>query len=134
MRFLIRLVAVLAAASVLATVWFIAAFAVAGGLRALLSTGPLGGLTIAGWAIALVAGPVAAIQLWRLRENGRRAGIILFGSGFAYYAIGLVALPSADASISQISAVATVYAVPLAVLLLPRTRRLIAAVESTATG
>jgi hypothetical protein len=79
MRVLIRIVAVLTALSVLCTVWFVAAIAVAGGLRELLASGLLGGLTIVGWVIALVVGPVATVQLWRFRENGRRAGVIFFG-------------------------------------------------------
>jgi hypothetical protein len=37
----------------------------------------LGGLTIVGWVIALVVGPVATVQ------RGRRAGIVLFGYGLA---------------------------------------------------
>ena len=134
MRLLIRLVAVLAAVSVLGTVWFVAVFAAAGGLRALASAGLLGGLTIVGWAIALVAGPVAAVQLWRFRQCGRRAGIILFGSGLAYYLVGLVALRSPEASIWQIFAAATMFALPLVVLLLPRTRTLFAAGKSHAAG
>jgi hypothetical protein len=134
MRLLIRVVAVLAAVSVLGTVWFVAAFAAAGGLRALLTSGLLGGLTIVGWVITLVVGPVAAIQLWRLRQSGRRAGIILFGYDFAYYAIGLLALRSPEASTWQISAVATMFALPLVFLLLPRTRLLFASVESKAAG
>jgi hypothetical protein len=64
---LIRIVAVLAAVSVLSTLWFISAFAAAGGLRPLLTSGLLGGLTIVGWVITLVLGPVAAVQLWRFR-------------------------------------------------------------------
>ena len=80
MRLLIRIVAVFSAVSFLGTVWFVAAFAAAGGLRALLTSGLLGGLTIVGWVIALVVGPVATVQLWRFRQSGRRAGIVLFGT------------------------------------------------------
>ena len=134
MRLLIRLVALLAAVDVLGTVWFVAVFAAAGGLRALVSAGLLGGLTIVGWAIALVAGPLAAVQLWRFRQSGRRAGIILFGYGLAYYLVGLLALRSPEASIWQIFAAATMFALPLVVLLLPRTRLLCAPGASNAAG
>ena len=134
MRLTIRLVAVLAALSVAGTVWFVVGFAMAGGLRALLATGALGGLTIVGWLITLVAGPVAAMQLWRFRPIGRRAGIVLFGYGIAYYVIGLLALRSPESSAWQICVRATIYALPLAVLLLPRTRRLFAATEPNAAG
>ena len=132
MRLLIRIVAVLAAVSVLGTVWFVAAFAAAGGLRALLTSGLLGGLTIVGWVIALIAGPVATVQLWKFRQSGRRAGIVLFGYGLGYYLVGLLALRSPEASSRQIFAAAGMFALPLVVLLLPRTRMLLA--KSNAAG
>lgn len=134
MRLLIRIVAVLAAVSVLGTAWFVAAFAAAGGLPALLTSGLLGGLTIVGWVIALVVGPVAAVQLWRFRQSGRRAGIILFGYGLAYYVVGLLALRSPEASTWHIFVAAVMFALPLAVLLLPRTRPVFAAAKSNAAG
>jgi hypothetical protein len=134
MRILIRTIAVLAAVSVLGTVWFVVAFAAAGGLRGLLTSGLLGGLTIVGWVIALVAGPVATVQLWRLRQSGRRAGILLFGYGLAYYLVGLLALRSPEASTRQIFAAATMFALPLGVLLLPRTRMLCAAGKCSEAG
>ena len=134
MRLLIRIVAVLAAVSVLGTLWFVAAFAAAGGLRALLTSGLLGGLTIVGWVLALVVGPVAAVQLWRLRDSGRRAGIILFGYGLAYYVVGLLALRAPEASAWQILGAAAMFALPLVVLLSPRTRSLLSAATSKTAG
>jgi hypothetical protein len=94
----------------------------------------LGGLTIVGWLIALVAGPVATVQLWRFRQSGRHAGIVLFGSGLAYYLVGLLALRSPEASTRQIVAAAAMFALPLAVLLLPRTRMLLATAKSNVAG
>jgi hypothetical protein len=117
MRFLIRVVAILAAASVLMTVWFVAAFAARAGMGPLLRSGILGGLTLIGWVVTLVCGPIAAVQLWSFRESGRRAGIILFGSGLAYYLVGLFAVRASGASISQIVAAATMFSLPLLVLL-----------------
>jgi hypothetical protein len=134
MRLLIRSVAVLAAVSVLGTVWFVAAFAAAGGLRGLLTSGLLGGLTIVGWVITLVAGPVATVQLWRFRQSGRRAGIVLFGYSLAYYLLGWLALRSPEASTRQIVAAVTMFALPLVVLLLPRTRMLFTTAKSNAAG
>jgi hypothetical protein len=131
LRILIRIVAVLAGISFLATVWFVAAFVGAGGLRRLLTSGLLGGMTCIGWVIALVAGPVAAVQLWRFRPTGRRAGIVLFGYGFAYYLVGLLALRSPEAPIGQIVGATTVFALPLVILLLTRTRMLCGAPRST---
>jgi hypothetical protein len=48
MRILVRIVAVLAALTFLRTVWLVTAFAAAGGLRGLLTSGLLEGLTIVG--------------------------------------------------------------------------------------
>lgn len=123
MRLLIRIVSGLAAVSVVGTLWFVAAFASRGGLGALLLSGLLGGLTFVGWLITLVVGPVAAIQLWRFRESGRRAGIVLFGFGFVYYVVGLLVLRAPGASIVQIVAAAAVFAVPVLLLLSRRARR-----------
>lgn len=72
--------------------------------------------------VTLVVGPVAAVQLWRFRESGRRAGIVLFGFGLAYYVVGLIALRAPDASVAQIVVAATIFAVPLLVLLSRRAR------------
>jgi len=54
-RLLLRIVGVLAAVSVMATLWFIAAFAGVGG-RSLVSSRLLGALTIVGWVVAIVVG------------------------------------------------------------------------------
>lgn len=130
MRLLIRIVAALAGVSVLGTLWFIAALAAGGGLGTLLRSGLLGALTIAGWVVTLVVGPVAAVQLWRFREIGRRAGIMLFGFGVVYYVVGLLVLRARDAPIAPIVAAATMFAVPLLVLLSRRTRLLFATTRS----
>src|SRR5688572_28115057 len=102
MRLMVRLVAVFTALSLIRTLWFVAAFAATGGLRGFLTSGLLGVLTVFGWVIVLVAGPVAAVQLWRFRESGRRAGIILFGYNVTYYVVGLFWLRSPEASVWQI--------------------------------
>ena len=84
--------------------------------------------------IALAVGPVAAVQLWRFRPGGRRAGIVLFGCGLAYYVVGLLALRSPEASTWHIVAAAVMFALPLVVLLLPRARPVFAAAKSKAAG
>jgi hypothetical protein len=132
-RLLVRLVAVLAGVSVAGTVWFVVVFAAAGGLSVLLTSGLLGVLTFVGWFIALVVGPVTAVQLWRLRESGRRAGIVLFGYGLGYYVLGLT-LRTAEASVWQILTAATTFAVPLGVLLSTRTRAILATGRSRVVG
>jgi hypothetical protein len=130
---LIRIVAVFAGVSVLFTLWFVVAFAGAGLLRPLLATGLLGGLTIVGWVITFVMGPITAVQLWRFRASGRRAGIILFGYGLAYYVVAMLdALRSPEASSWQILAAAAMFALPLVVLLTRRARALFSAAKSKA--
>jgi hypothetical protein len=121
MRILIRAIAVLVMLSVIVTFWFIAGFARTGGLGGLLTAGALGVLTILAWAITIIVGPVAALQLWRYRETGRLAGLMFFGSGLAYYVIGL-GIRTAEASVWPILIAAGMFALPLFILLLPRVR------------
>ncbi len=124
MRLLVRLVAVFTALTVTQTILFIVGFVVAGRLGALLTFGPLAVLTILGWVVVLTAGPLTAVQLWRFRESGRRAGVLLFGYNVAYYAVGLVALRSPEASVVRIAVALAIFALPLPVLLSKRTRAL----------
>jgi hypothetical protein len=126
MRLMVKMVAVLAGVSVVSTVWFVAVFAAGDGIGALLKSGLLGVLTLVGWAITLVIGPVAAIQLWRFRQSGRRAAIVLFGYGLAYYVVGLLTLRAPDASVWHIVVMAAMFALPLAVLLSPGIRAMFA--------
>ena len=124
MQVVVRIVAVLAGVSVVGTIGLIALFASRGNVLSLLSAGWLGALTFAGWVVTLIAGPIAAIQIWRLRESGRLAGLVLFGAGLAYYVVGGFLLRSAEASAVQIAAAASMYALPVAVLLSPQARAL----------
>jgi hypothetical protein len=55
-------------------------------------------------------------------------------ASLAYYLVGLLALRSPEASTWQIFAAATMFALPLVVLLLPRTRMLFATAKSNAAG
>jgi hypothetical protein len=92
--------------------------------------GLLGGLTILGWVITFVAGSVAGVQLWRFRESGRRAGIVLFGYNIVYYIAGLFCLRSPEASVWQLLIAAGTSTLPLLVLLAPRTRALFPGAKS----
>ena len=121
MRILLRLIAILAALSVGFTVVFIVAFAGRGGFRQLDVTSVLGAATYIDWAITLVAGPITAMQLWRLRHSGRRAGVLMFGAGLAYYVMGLF-VRSPGTPLGPIVLATTVYALPVAVLLSRRAR------------
>ena len=121
MRILIRAIAVLAALSVAGTILFITTFAAAGGFRGV-TTSVLGLATVLGWAVTLICGPIAAVQLWRRRRSGRIAAIVMFGYGLTYYIAGLLWLRTADAPVAQILMAAVVFGIPLAILLLPQTR------------
>ena len=127
MRLLIRTVAVLAGLSALGMLWAMAGVAGAGEIRTVAASGVFGWLTLLGWVIAIAAGPIALVQLWRFRESGRRAAIVLFAYGLAYYVAGLYVLRSPGPSGSQMLIAAASFAVPLAVLFLPRTRMLCSA-------
>jgi len=117
MRIAIRAIAVLAAVSIAGTALFVVPIVRAGKLGVLLSSA-LGVATLVGWAIALTAGPVAAIDLWGFRERGRRAGLLFFGSALSYYVIGLFTLRSPTAPVFPILLAIVFYAIPSTVLLL----------------
>ena len=121
MRLVLRVIAGVTAVSVAATLWFVAAIAVAGGLRPLLGTGVLGVLTIIGWCMTLFAGPVLAVHLWRVTEVGRRIGVLFYGYAVFYYAAGLM-LRSAGASVGQIAAALVLCALPVLILVSPGTK------------
>jgi hypothetical protein len=101
MRTVLRLLALLAGFSVVITILFILRFGWTG-IKALLATGSFGALTIVGWLVTLIAGPMAAIHLFRLRQTGRIAAAVLFGSMLIYYLIGLIAFRQPEAPVSPI--------------------------------
>jgi hypothetical protein len=111
----------MAAFSACGTVWVVITLAAHNGMHPLLASGTLGLLTVVGWVITLIAGPIAAIQLWRLKEAGRPAGIALFGYGLLYYVAG-VGIRSSGTAAFPILFAALSFAIPLAVLLSRRAR------------
>ena len=122
MTALLRIIAVLAAISTVVTVTAAISMFRAGAGPALLSSA-LGVATILGWLITLVAGPVAAFQMWRLKESGRRAGLLLFGYALLFYAVGWFVLASPEAQVLPVITAALSFAVPVAILLSPAARR-----------
>ena len=122
MRVVLRIVSAVAALSVIFTVRFIAAIG-AGGLQSLLAAGPLGVATLLSWAVTLALGPFVAVQLWRYRENGRKAGVILFACGLAYYLLGVTVFRTAGSDLSRIGLAAVTYALPVLVLASSAARR-----------
>lgn len=123
MHLLLRIIAATAAVSVVFTIWLIAMLVIPRGFRPLLNAGALGIMTLLGWAVTLVLGPFAAVQLWRHRESGRRAGLVLFGLGVVYYGVGFFALRAPEAQPGQIAAAAIAYALPVVILASPPARK-----------
>jgi hypothetical protein len=123
MPIVLRTIAATAAVSLVFTIWFVMAFAANGGMRPILNAGALGILTVVGWVLTLVLAPFTAVQLWRLKNSGRVAGIVLFAYGAIYYLAGLLWLRSPEASGAQIVLAAAVYALPAVILAVPAARR-----------
>lgn len=123
MGLLLRTIAATASISIVFTIWLMLRLAGSRGFGPLAAAGPLGILTLIGWAITLVAGPVAVVQLWRLKQSGRMAGLVMFGFGVLYYAAGFIWLRTPEAPTAQIVAAALAHAVPVAILASPAARR-----------
>jgi quinol-cytochrome oxidoreductase complex cytochrome b subunit len=128
MRIVLRLVAVIAALSVLETAYFIVRFGFRG-ISALLATGAFGVVTLFGWLTTFIAGPIAAVQLFRLRSSGRVAAALLFGMMFAYYAVGLLAFRTPGAPVVGTVALSIALVVLFAIVLTPAARRAVSCNE-----
>jgi hypothetical protein len=123
MRILLRVVAVVVALAVVLTALMIVQLAVIGSLMALARSGALGALTIAGWLAILTCGPVAAVQLWRLRRIGLTLATMLCAIAVAYLLIGLLFLRTAEAPLPPIVEGILVNGLLLGFLLSPSARR-----------
>lgn len=123
MHLVLKIIAATAAVSVVFTIWLIVMLVGPRGFGPLLNAGMLGVMTLLGWAVTLVLGPFAAFQLWRHRESGRVAGLVLFGFGVVYYVVGFFALRAPEADPGQIAAAAIAYALPVVILASPPARK-----------
>jgi hypothetical protein len=129
----LRIIALFAAASTAMTLLFVADLVETGDVSALIRSGLLGAVTIFGWLLAVIAGPLTAVQLWRFKEIGRRAGIALCGFGVVYYVAGfLMLLRRPGASAEQIGLSLVVFALPLGVLLSRRAKEICRPAQSIA--
>jgi len=86
MRIVLRFVAIIVWLAVAGTARLIWRFWHFGHLAAFIRTG-FGVITLLGWALVLTVGPFAAIYLWRFREGGRRASLLLASSALVYYIV-----------------------------------------------
>jgi hypothetical protein len=125
-RVLLRILALIAAFTVVGTVMFILRVPGTRNAIAFATASAFGAVTVIGWVVSLVGGPFAAVQLWRLRESGRRAAIVVFGYGFAYYVVGLLVFRDPGVAIAPIVLGAVSFGVPLVILLSRRARQVTA--------
>jgi hypothetical protein len=124
MKVALRFVVVLIAVAVFLTAWLVLWFCMSGRFRALLQSGALGAVTVAGWLLCLIVGPYAAIQLWRFRRGGLYASVAIVTFAALYYLGGIFLLRSSNAPLTPIVISGLSNAVLLSLLLSPAARRL----------
>jgi hypothetical protein len=103
MPVVLRLLALLLGALALFQLYGIGLFATSIGLARLRLHPGLMALTIVCWAIVVIGGAIAAIQLWRLRRSGWWAALAVFSAGFLYYALGFLLFRGPGASPSTVA-------------------------------
>ena len=118
-----RAIAVLLGLVLITQAYIIVRAAGGGGLTTLAHSGALGVLTIGGWLLILSAGPVAVVQLWRLRRIGLFITATLSAIACGYYLWGLLFLRSPSANVSALVRAVLINAAILALLMLPPVRR-----------
>jgi hypothetical protein len=89
-RIFLRVIAIWISFTIVYSILLIWRMAFLGGIGELSRSGILGLATILGWLLTLSVGPFAVVQLWRLRESGRKSSLFLSAFAFAYYAAGLL--------------------------------------------
>ena len=114
MKTVLRIIAVVVGLAVVVNAIFIVQSG-HGGFRALLRSGPLGVMTMSGWLIIMVAGPVAAILLWQMRRIGLVITVALCRVALVYYVVGYF-FRAPQAPVTPILAAAAVNGLVLAVL------------------
>ena len=132
MIIVLRLLSVFIALNVALTIWAVVSLVRSEFLGTFLSSG-LGKLTLAGWVIVGVVGPFAAVQLWRLRESGRRAAIVCTAVGVLYYIVGSAMYRTPQASAAGLAFGILSAGVPLMILVSPRAKRACAAASAASS-
>ena len=103
MKIVLRIIAIIVGVAVVLTAITVVRLASLGGLGAFARSGALGLTTITAWIVILTVGPVAAIQLWRLRRLGLFTTVVLCGIACAYYVVGLVFLRAPRAPLAPLA-------------------------------
>jgi hypothetical protein len=123
-KVLLRAVAVLLGLIVVNQAYVIVRSAATGRLLIALGHSPgLAMLTIAGWLLILTAGPVAVVQLWRLRRVGLFLTAVLTGIACVYYLLGLLFFRSPGANVNLLLRAVLINGITLVFLMLPPVRR-----------
>jgi hypothetical protein len=103
LRTLLRVIAIRISFQITYSILLIRRMALLGGIGELSRSGVLGPATILGWLLTLSVGPFAVVQLWRIKESGRKSSLLLSAFAFAYYAAGLLFLRGAGAETAKIA-------------------------------
>lgn len=122
-RVVLRIVAIVILFEVAATVLLLWRLLVLGGIISL-GGGMFGVITISGWALTLVLGPFAAVQLWRLQESGRRASLILPMYALLYLCVSWLFFRQPGAHGSQVWLAVAANGLMCVLLLSPPARRI----------
>jgi hypothetical protein len=127
MKIILRILALFIAAAVFTTALFVLHLLVqhASDLASVARRPPFI-ISFAGWALILLLGPFAAVQLWRLRPSGRIATMALLASAVCYYLTGLIFLRSPNAQPGPIILYITCNLAVFILLCFPAARRLCA--------
>jgi hypothetical protein len=102
-RIFLRVIAIWISFQIAYSILLIWRMAFLGGIGELSRSGVLGLATILGWLLTLSVGPFAVVQLWRLREIGRKLSLFLSAFAFAYYATGLLFFRGPGAETAKIA-------------------------------
>jgi hypothetical protein len=122
MRALLRIIVVIIAIAVLLTLLTILQFTFSGRLTALISSGVFGIASVAAWFLILIAGPLASVQLWRLRRMGLYIAASLCSIALAYYLLGALFLWRPEVPLTPIAAAILMNGGVLGLLLSPSAR------------
>jgi hypothetical protein len=102
MRIILRILAIAVWFAIIGTLLLVWRIWRVGTLGVLMASGIFGLITVLGWIFTMVAGPFGAVQLWRLRESGRRTVLLLAGYAFLYYFVCLFFFRQSGAANSKI--------------------------------
>jgi hypothetical protein len=123
MRIVLRFLAALIWWPIVGTVLLIWRLWHSGSLGTLAANGLFGAATVLGWVFTLALGPVAAIQLWRLQESGRRIALFLSLFALIYYVVSWMYFRDPNTDFFKGGLAVSGNAVFSAILLSPQARR-----------